>query len=103
MAMLVRWVSGSPRRPLRMASTLWSRGILFGGAHPGPLYAWNMQLNLALTALCDGQRVPEDFHLARAADVVLRAMQVARKPNAVPAMPPPVTTSFSSLEHARHG
>ena len=28
MAMLVRWVSGSPRRPLRMASTLWSRGIL---------------------------------------------------------------------------
>ena len=31
MAMLVRWVSGSPRRPLRMASTLWSRGILFGG------------------------------------------------------------------------
>lgn len=30
-AMLVRWVTGSARRPLRMASTLWSRGILLGG------------------------------------------------------------------------
>jgi flagellar biosynthesis protein FlhF len=66
-----------------------------------------LEHQLPITALCDGQRVPEDFHLARAADVVLRAMQVARKPGMPPgasaAMPPPVTTLNSSLEHLRHG
>ena len=87
-----------PARPSALVLSKLDECTRLGGA-----LSVALEQQLPLTALCDGQRVPEDFHLARAADVVLRAMQVARKPNAVPAMPPPVTTSFSSLEHARHG
>ncbi len=76
-----------------------------------------LEHQLPLTVLCDGQRVPEDFHLARASDVVLRAMQVARKPSAaegratkadrpldgLPNMPPVMSSLNAGLEHVRHG
>lgn len=37
-----------------------------------------IRANLPITYVCDGQRVPEDLQLARADQLVLRAMQLAR-------------------------
>jgi flagellar biosynthesis protein FlhF len=48
---------------------------------------------LPLTYVCDGQKVPEDIRIARADQLVLRAMQAARR--AVPLHPQP------ELQHAQ--
>ncbi|WP_052378625.1 flagellar biosynthesis protein FlhF [Polycyclovorans algicola] len=88
-----------PARPTALVLTKLDECTRLGGA-----LSVALEHQLPLTALCDGQRVPEDFHLARAADVVLRAMQVARKPGApAVAMPPPMSTLNAGLEHVRHG
>jgi flagellar biosynthesis protein FlhF len=92
----------APARPAALVLTKLDECTRLGGA-----LSVAIEQKLPISVFCDGQKVPEDLHIARAADVVLRAMQAARQPAA--AAPPAVRTPRAAtvtepqLEQARHG
>lgn len=91
-----------PARPAALVLTKLDECTRLGGA-----LSVAIEQQLPISVLCDGQKVPEDLHVARAADVVLRAMQAARQPvaAATPAARTPraAASAIPSLEQARHG
>lgn len=63
-----------------------------------------LERQLPITVICDGQRVPEDLHIARASDLVLRAMQNARQlsEEAAAAAAAGADVEPSPMEHSAH-
>ncbi len=78
----------APVRPQALVLTKVDECTRLGGA-----LSVALERQLPITVISDGQRVPEDLHTARAADLVLRAMQNARQ-----VLPPSETPSVADLE-----
>jgi len=68
-----------PARPEGLVLTKLDEATRIGGALSAAI-----RHRLPLGYLADGQRVPEDLHLARADQLVLRAMQLTRQNPALP-------------------
>ena len=78
----------APVRPQALVLTKVDECTRLGGA-----LSVALERQLPITVISDGQRVPEDLPTARAADLVLRAMQNARQ-----VLPPSETPSVADLE-----